>query len=228
MKRVVDITIIGIFFSSSLFSQTDVFHSFLGTAADSNKASLRFDKNIYTYFWNFNGAVAHQDSLVEFYLTDQFTSSLIRRDFRSIRDENSFAMNLSHTLSGQLSLTGEAQSFVLSDNQSLGVSNAAIHSALAGISYRPTQTMYITPLLGIRYDKQQDESNSGLNVRLHAGGDSLEFGGYRASFLGELNQSDLNPRKFTNNLARINIATDFGEGSKDSVRVHWLNNRWDF
>ncbi|MDD8017068.1 MAG: hypothetical protein PHP42_01720, partial [Bacteroidota bacterium] len=42
------------------------------------------------------------------------------------------------------------------------------------------------------------------------------------------NQSDLNPRKFTNNLARINIATDFGEGSKDSVRVHWLNNRWDF
>jgi len=226
--NVIVIVLCGAWFPLFLFSQTNLLQQLPIVSADSNKANIHFERNVYTYFWNFNTTIAHRDTVINVRLTDKFTSSLIRRNFRSFRDENTFAFDVSHSLSEEFSLNGEARSFLLSDNQSLGTSKSGIHSVLTGISYRPVPTVYLSPMIGMRYDKQQNENDDGINLKFFAGADSLEFSGYRASLNGEFNQSDLDPRKFAANLAQISIATEFAEGSTDSVRVRWFNNRWDF
>ncbi|MEI7905714.1 MAG: hypothetical protein WCI84_00005, partial [Bacteroidota bacterium] len=43
-----------------------------------------------------------------------------------------------------------------------------------------------------------------------------------------LNQSDLGRRYFKNDSAGVNIATQFAQGSTDSVRVHWIRNQSEF
>ncbi len=210
------------------FAQTDIFRSLPVMSSDSNKANLRIERNISTYVWNLNSAVMHMDSLFSFRAADQFTSSLIHKNFNSFRDENTLGMDIAYTMTEQISLNGETHSFVASDNQSLGVSKAAIHSLLGGISYRPFRNTSLTPLIGLRYDKQQGEEDEGAQYRIVLYADSLDFSGYSANFSGEFNQSDLHPRKFNNNGADLTIASTFSEGASDSIHLHWYSNRWDF
>jgi len=94
--------------------------------------------------------------------------------------------------------------------------------------YQPYSNISVTPMLGVRYDKQQFQEDDGLNYRLYAQGDSLDLSGYRGTFSGHLNQSDLGSRKFKNDAAEMTIAAEFSENANDSVRVRWMLNRNDF
>lgn len=211
-----------------LVSQTDFIHSLPPALADSNRARIGFERNINTYNWNFDGNFFHHDTFATTRIADRFTSSLIQGSFVSFRDENTFGMSLSHDLSQQFALTGEAQSYVLSDNQSLDISKAGVHTLVGGISYKPLPNIFFTPMAGIRYDVQQGKEDNGFNYNILFGTDTINTEGYRASMNGQLNQSDLHPRRFGNNNAQISVATDFSEESSDSLRVRWSDNRWDF
>ncbi|MBI2427272.1 MAG: hypothetical protein HYV29_00465 [Ignavibacteriales bacterium] len=195
---------------------------------DTNKASVRFERNVYTYLWTARAQYAYNDSSFYLTLNDQFNSSFIRSQFRSFRDEQDFSFTASKKLSEAFSLASEAQSFVLSDNQTLGTSNAGIHSGAVGITYRLIDNISLTPLLGMRYDKQQFEEDEGMNYRFYSTVDPFEFSGYRTSMNGFLNQSEAGKRTFKKHGAELSIITDFAQGSTDSVRVRWLSNRNDF
>ena len=195
---------------------------------DTNKASIRVERNVYTYLWNTNAQYSYNDSAFYLSLKDQFNSSFIRSRFRSFRDEQNFWLTVSKKISQEFSLASEAQSFVLSDNQTLGTSNAGIHSGVVGITYRPVERISLTPLLGMRYDKQQLEEDRGMNYRLYTTVDPFEFSEYRASMTGHFNQSDAGKRTFKNNGAEVDVVANFTEGSTDSVRVRWISNRNDF
>jgi hypothetical protein len=215
------------FVPSSAFAQTG-FHSRSPFLPDSNTAALRFERNVNTYLWNADAAYRYNDSAQFVALSEKFTSSFIRSQFSSFRDEQNISLSASKKISEPFSLAIESQSFVLSDKQTLGSSNAGIHSGVMGITYRPERNISITPLLGMRYDKQQRETDDGPNYRLYANADSLDIGGYRAEVSGHLNQSDLGRRYFKNDSAGVNIATRFAQGSTDSIRVHWMHNQSDF
>jgi hypothetical protein len=213
-----------------LFSQTepDSLPSLFIPDSLANRANLRFERNINTYLWNFQTSVNHTDSILTLRLADQFASTYIRNNFVSFRDENTLKIEASHTITNWFSVAGESNSFILSDNQSLGTSKAGIHSLLGGVSYRPVSTFVVSPLVGIRYDTQQGEEDTGVQYKFLLGADSLQFAGYRARAAAEINQSDLQPRKFGTNEADLSIATSFAQGSTDSLHIRWFNNRWDF
>lgn len=208
-------------------AQTD-FHRVATTPQDSNNAAIRFERNVNTYLWNANAQYLFNDNDLFLNLNNRFTSSLIRSQFKSFRDEQNFSIASSKKISDQISAAMEARSLILSDNQTLGSSNAGIHSAAFGVTYRPEPNISLTPLIGMRFDKQQLERDEGMLYRFYADADSFDLSGYRTSFSGKMDQSDLEKRKFKNNFAEATIATEFARGSSDSVRIRWLNNRNDF
>lgn len=219
--------ILTVVISFSTVAQTDFQRAF-PHAPDSNTAAIRFERNVNTYLWNANAAYSYTDSDLLLNVGNAFTSSFIAGQFRSFRDEQNFSLNAIKRITSPISLAIEAQSFVLSDNQTLGNSNAGIHSGALGVLFQPAANISVTPLLGMRIDKQQREQDEGLNYRLHTIVDSVEFSGYRSEFSGHINQSDLGKRQFKNDTAKLYIATEFSPGSIDSVHVRWLLNRNDF
>ena len=119
------VSIVFIVISVSAFAQTDV-HRFLRALPDSNNAAIRFERNVNTYLWNANAQYRYNDSDFFLNISNTFTSSFIRSRFRSFRDEQNFSLSTSKKITSQISTAVEAQSFVLSDNQTLGNSNAGI------------------------------------------------------------------------------------------------------
>jgi hypothetical protein len=208
-------------------AQTE-FHRTAAALLDSNSAALRFERNVNTYLWNANAVYRYQDDDLLVRLNDAFTSSFIRGQYGSYRDEQNFSFRLARTVSGPLAGVFDAQSFFLSDQQSFGSSNAGIHTAAAGITVQPSHHFSVTPMAGFRFDDQQGSSDRGWNVRLYTQGDSLESGDYRAAFNGQINHSDLGRRKFGNDQAGVRLETEFAEGSVDSVQLRWSMNRNDF
>jgi len=214
-----------VFFFAS--AQTNPFRSTF-VVPDSNTAAVRFERNVNTYLWNAGALYKYDDNDLFVNFGSKLTSVLIRNKFLSFRDEQNYSLSITKNISPIFSAVTELQSFVLSDSQAFGSTNAAIHSGAAGISYQPFSNISVTPMLGMRYDKQQFQEDDGLNYRLYAQGDSLELSGYRGSFSGRLNQSDLGSRKFKNDAAEMNIAAEFSQNASDSVRVRWMLNRNDF
>jgi len=212
-----------------LFAQLPLQRSSLFTTArDSNIIATRFERNVHTYLWNGLITYAVADSDFLFSLSDYVTSSLIRRQFRSFRDEQNFSFTATKKLSTNFSAATEGQSFILSDNQTLGASNAGIHSGVVGIQFRPLEHVSLTPLVGMRYDKQGIHHDDGINYRLYALVDAMEVSNYKTALRGHLNYADLGARTFKNNGATLNIATTFAPESADSLQIRWLSNRNDF
>lgn len=209
-------------------AQVDVAHSIAASPRESNNSTLRFERNLNTYLWNLKADYAQHNDEFSANFHDRYSSSFIRRDQNSRRDEHTVWLNASRRLSSLLSFDVEASSFILSDNQSLGVSNAALHSGLAGLSVRPLSHFSFTPLVGFRFDRQQDEKDQGWNYKLLSETDTLDFGGYETQGSMRLNVSNLSPRYFRNNAAQVFMQKSFIEGSLDSLRIQWSNNRWDF
>lgn len=195
---------------------------------DSNSAAMLFERNINTYLWNASARYRLTTSEWFLRLKENFTSSFVRSQYSSFRDEQSLSFTALKKVSEPFSIAADVQSFVLSDNQTLGTSNAGIHAGAAGIAYRPVGGIVVTPMLGLRYDKQQLYRDEGMNYRLYAEGDSLEFGDSRYAYSGHINQSDLGRRAFKNNAASFQLATEFAPGSADSLHFGWSQNRNDF
>ena len=202
---------------------------------DSNKASVLFERNVYTYRWN--GITNYGITAEDFSLSvkELFSSSLIKQSIGSFRDENNFALDLSQNISQQFALRGAAESYLVSDNQyrlsdkkSLGGNKTGIHSGVVGFTYKPAEHIFLTPLAGVRFDKQQQEEDEGINYRFLAEADSLEFGGYRSNISARINESTLKPRIFRNNAALLSIAKEFAENAMDSIRLRYTNNQLDF
>ncbi len=219
-----------------LHAQTEIFSLRPNVARDSNKTSALFERNVYTYRWNgaLNYTIIDENNLA-FSVKELFSSSLIKQTIGSFRDENNFAFYLSQNISRQFALRAAAESYLVSDNQyrlsdkkSLGENNTGIHSGVLGFTFFPVRNISLTPLAGVRFDKQQNEEDEGINYRILAEADSLEIGGYRAAFSARINESVFKPRMFRSNGAQLFIAKEFAENSMDSVRIRYSNNQLDF
>ena len=147
----------------SAYSQTG-FHRPARIVLDSNIAALRFERNVNTYLWTAETRYRLDDSDLFVSISDRFTSSYIKSISSSFRDDQSFSLAVSKNLAGPFAAVVEAQSYILSDNQTVGSSNAGIHSGAAGISYQPVTSLTITPMIGMRFEKQQLEQDKGSEL----------------------------------------------------------------
>ncbi len=209
-------------------AQTDTLRYAVPAARDSNEAGIRFERNLNTYLWNFKADFSGRDSDFAADVHDRYSSSFIEQDQNSLRDEHTLWLNASRRISSALDMDLEASTFTLSDNQSLDVSNAALQTGLIGVSIRPLPYISVSPLVGFRVDRQQDQTDQGWNYKLSSQLDTVDIDGYQTLASLRLNVSNLSPRYFRSNGAQLFFAKDFLEGSFDSLRFQWSNNRWDF
>jgi len=209
-------------------SQVDTLRYVSTAAQDSNDAGVRFERNLNTYLWNFKADFSSRDSIFIADIHERYSSSFIQQDQNSLRDEHNLWLNASRRVSSLLDLDLEASTFTLSDNQSLDVSNAALNTGLVGVTVRALPYVFVSPLVGFRVDRQQDQTDQGWNYKLSSELDTVDIDGYQTLASIRLNVSNLSPRYFRSNGAQLFFAKDFLEGSFDSLRFQWSNNRWDF
>ena len=222
------IIVLLVVFPAIAHAQADTLRYGVPAAPDSNDAGIRFERNLNTYLWNFKADFSGRDSGFAADVHDRYSSSFIEQNQNSLRDEHTLWLNASRRISSMMNLDLEASTFTLSDNQSLDVSNAALHTGLVGVSIRPLPYISVTPLVGFRVDRQQDQTDQGWNYKLSSQLDSVDIDGYETLASLRLNVSNLSPRYFRSNGAQLFFAKDFLEGSFDSLRFQWSNNRWDF
>jgi hypothetical protein len=222
------IIVLLVVFPAIAHAQADTLRYGVPAAPDSNDAGIRFERNLNTYLWNFKADFSGRDSGFAADVHDRYSSSFIEQNQNSLRDEHTLWLNASRRISSVMNLDLEASTFTLSDNQSLDVSNAALHTGLVGVSIRPLPYISVTPLVGFRVDRQQDQTDQGWNYKLSSQLDSVDIDGYETLASLRLNVSNLSPRYFRSNGAQLFFAKDFLEGSFDSLRFQWSNNRWDF
>lgn len=222
------IIVLLVVFPAIAHAQADTLRYGVPAAPDSNDAGIRFERNLNTYLWNFKADFSGRDSGFAADVHDRYSSSFIEQNQNSLRDEHTLWLNASRRISSMMNLDLEASTFTLSDNQSLDVSNAALHTGLVGVSIRPLPYISVTPLVGFRVDRQQDQTDQGWNYKLSSQLDSVDINGYETLASLRLNVSNLSPRYFRSNGAQLFFAKDFLEGSFDSLRFQWSNNRWDF
>ena len=222
------IIVLLVVFPAIVHAQADTLRYGVPAAPDSNDAGIRFERNLNTYLWNFKADFSGRDSGFAADVHDRYSSSFIEQNQNSLRDEHTLWLNASRRISSMMNLDLEASTFTLSDNQSLDVSNAALHTGLVGVSIRPLPYISVTPLVGFRVDRQQDQTDQGWNYKLSSQLDSVDIDGYETLASLRLNVSNLSPRYFRSNGAQLFFAKDFLEGSFDSLRFQWSNNRWDF
>jgi hypothetical protein len=110
----------------------------------------------------------------------------------------------------------------------LGLGNAGNHSALLGVLLKPVPHITITPLVGVRFDRQLEENDQGRAVKVTVNIDTIEWGGYSSLLSARFNESHMDPRSFQNNGLQAFVGKQFGGGASDSLRVRWIRNRWDF
>ncbi len=213
---------------ASLHAQIEPVPAVKPSGTDSNAVALVFDHNAYTYSWLLNGSYGFSGESIYGRVANSSSRSLMVQRQETVRDANTFTFDLMRKLSAPLGLSVEARSFVSSDNQTFSSGIAAQHSGAAGISWLPMDRVSITPMIGVRLDKQQEVSDQGPLYKLVVAADSIDAGGFRSSASMHLAESDLSPRRFRNDNADVSVRKDFSEGSADMLRIRWAKNRWDF
>ena len=228
MRRPLVVLLLAIACSALLRAQTEPMPVLMAAGVDTSAVGLAFDHNAYTYSWLLNGAYGFRTPSVTGRIVNMSSRSLTRQTQETVRDANTFKFDLTRRLAGPVGISVEAQSFVSSDNQSFSSGTAAVHSGAAGITWLPIDHLSLTPMIGIRLDKQQEISDQGPLYKFSMAVDTLDTGGFRSSGALHIAESDLSPRRFRNDNADVYVQKDFSEGSADHLRVRWSKNRWDF
>src|ERR1043165_1055467 len=145
----------------------------------SNMFFAGFDKLFNTYHWNGLLRYKNNDGPFHYSLNEQSLSTVILSDRKLIRDEHSFGLGLFQRFSERLGGALRESSYVLSDNQSVGINSAAAHAFYGGLDYRPFDRVALEPLVGYRFDNQIDQRDKGPSYMLGLLADDFDVSGYQ-------------------------------------------------
>jgi len=193
-----------------------------------NFSALSFDKSLDTYHWNGTTFYKNLSGPLFLQLNEQFFSTLIRTDRKLITDNQLFGLHLRHRLMDGLQAASKVSSYILSDNKSIGISNASSHAFYGGVAYQPIESITIEPLLGIRLDDQIDQHDRGLSWLLGVQSDRLDLNGYLTRLSGSFQYDRLSPRVLETHNASVNIGKVFFEQTRNLLQLMFYKNRRDF
>lgn len=194
-----------------------------------NMFSLSFDRLYDTYHWTGQLRYRNRDEApFRVALNDQYLSTVILSDRQLIRDEQSFGLGIRQRLFGNLSAALQESSYVLSDNQNLGLNAASSHALYGGAEYRPFDQVNVEPFLGYRFDNQIEQRDRGPSYLLALMANDVPFGNYQASLSGYHRYDRLDPRILETHLDTLKITKGFAENTRNAFAVSFARNRRDF
>ncbi len=193
-----------------------------------NTASIFTDKNLNTY--STFGAVRYRGGAgpLSLSVNELFVSTVIQTDRKRITDEQNFDLFARHRLTDRLQAAGKVSSLVVSDNQSLGITNVSAHAVYGGVEFSPVRSFAVTPLVGMRYENQTDQRDRGPSYLLGFDSDSMEYGGYRTEMNGKWQYDHLSPRVVETRNINVSAEKTFLDRTRNVVQFKYSRNRRDF
>ncbi len=190
--------------------------------------SVVFDKNLTTYRWNGLAKYSNNYGLLSLQFSEQFLSSLIITDQKLIRDEHDFNLSLRNQWDGNIKGTLKASLLSVSDNKSTILGNTSSSTVYGGIVYMPWSSIIIEPLLGVHFDNQFNQHDSGPSYMLSLASDSLDYNGYETTINGMVQYDQLTPRTLYTHTTLLNIHRGYFEETQNSFQLQYYGNRRDF
>ncbi len=193
-----------------------------------NLGAISFDKSLNTYHWT--GLMLYDDlsGPLTVHLNEQYVSTLIRTDRNLITDNQSLDLTVRKRLADRLQATLDVSSFLLSDNKSVGISNASSHAVYGGFAFRPADSITVEPLAGIRFDNQLDRHDHGASYLLGLSSGLLDYYGYLTRLRGTFQYDNLDPRTLETDSAAVDIEKVFFERTRNLTHLTFTRNRRDF
>jgi hypothetical protein len=218
---------------SSTAQQDNVGGRIITPSADSlygNLASIIFDKSFNTYHWSGTAFLNRVFGPVSVRFNEQFRSTLIRTEPKLITDNQNLDLALRHNISENIDIGIDCNSFILSDNKSIGgsISKAASHAVYAAATYRPLSNMTAEPSLGVRFDTQLDQEDSGPSYLLGFSFDPSVYSGYLISTRGKFQYDKIDPRIMESYNANVHIEKSYFEQTKNYLSISYFRIRRDF
>ena len=200
-----------------------------------NAASILFDRNLNTYNWIGRTAIDTTIGGTLFGLTEQYSSNIIvtegagpsgKKKLQS--NQQDFAFRIAHPVAADLSPVAQWSSFIYSDDKGVGLSNASIHSLLAGVTYDPLPFVTLNPMAGYRWDDQADIRDKGLTYNIAARLKTVDVDGYQFDGGGQLHEDRLDPRTLESHFARMGVQKSFSGLARDSLEFGVRRTRREF
>ena len=205
------------------------------TLSKMNNASILFERNINTFNWLGQAAVDTTVGDVGIRLRERYTSAVTFLDGgsgggpRNLQsNQQNLSLQLRRPLTPDLITHTRWSSLVYSDNKSLGLSTASIHSLLGGVQYLPAGFVSLTPLVGYRWDNQAGFRDKGLSYLIGAQTHELRTDGYALTAEAQFREDRLDPRTLQTHFATAGVQKTFEGGSRDSLELGFRQNRREF
>ncbi|MBI5021352.1 MAG: hypothetical protein HZB59_07955 [Ignavibacteriales bacterium] len=222
-----------IFHQSSAAQQENIGGKIVALNPDSlrgNLASIVFDKSFNTYHWNGAAFLNRKFGPVSVRFNEQFRSTLIRTEPKLITDNQNLDLRLMYNISENVDFGIECNSFILSDNKSIGgsISKASSHAIYASATYRPFDNMTVEPSLGTRFDIQFDQQDHGLSYLLGFSLYPSIYSGYLINTRGKFQYDKIDPRVMESYNATVRIEKSYFEQTRNYLSLSYYRVRRDF
>jgi hypothetical protein len=193
-----------------------------------NQASIGFDKLLNRYHWDTRLDYKKTFGPLSLNFKQDFRSSLIQTEKKFIRDEHAADFSLRHPLIPRLAGRLKANSYSLSDNQTIALGNAGSHSFMYGVEYVPLERFSLEPMVGIRYDNQVGQYDNGLVYSLGVNSNDVQLGGYGFTLSGLNERAELYPRSLETFRDTLGVNKSFSEKSRLQFALSYLRNKREF
>jgi len=193
-----------------------------------NTYSLITDNNLSTF--RTIGTANYKNTFGPFFLAvnELFVSTVVQTDQKRITDEQMLDVDLRHRIVERLRAAARLSSLIVSDNQSLGITNLTANAFYGGVEAAPFQSISLTPMIGMRYEYQVNQRDRGPSYLLLLSSDSLSYEGYNTGLSGKWQYDDLAPRTIETRYLDFSAEKTFFTRTRNLFQFHYARNKRDF
>ena len=156
--------------------------------------AIGFERLSNTFRWNFNGNYEHHLNDFSIALKENFRSTVIRAQNNFVKDEQLLFAKTSYRITEKIIPEIQFTSFLLNDNQTIGISNVSSHFLYGGMQYQPFSFLTLEPLLGYRFDNQRLGYDEGMTYHFGVSAPFIDMEGFQTKLSGQFQRDNLHPR----------------------------------
>ncbi len=193
-----------------------------------NNIFIGFDKFVNTHRWY--GLLFYKNvfSNLEIHIDEKFKSTLLRTIRNLIRDEQTIDLWGKYRISKHLRSALKISSFLLSDNQTIGISEASSNVIYGGFEFQPVDQLILEPYIGLKIDRQVNETDDGISFLVNARTLNLELSGFQTLADVNFQRDNLNPRHLETYNAILSVEKKFFENTRNAFSLLYKKNRREF
>jgi hypothetical protein len=216
-------------FNSINFAQTRVDSlEYLGRFLKLNLFNTRFDKLLNTFNLNsqFQFVEDSENWLVR--LNENFSSSYIRNERNSTRDEQHLNLNAKYAFNKNIYLGFLGNSSILSDNRSLGINESAVNFATLYSELRPIDNFGLAPFGGYSSNRQIGITDLGPVYGIEGLLEKFLLSDLEINSVLRFKNEDVLPRRNLIRYYGLSVLNNFDKGVSNKIETKFTQSRKDF